>query len=381
VAKQRELRVCAIGDIAFAGVQKPDVHRVRPAVRRILDDADLVVGNLEGPLTEHGSPSPRKCMMRGDPSWAEALARWNAHVLSLANNHIMDYGVRGLLRTIEVLRAAGLHHVGAGLNELEANAPVTIERRGVRLAFLARSMVTVRGRCYASGSAPGAAFFNLEETLGQIRRLRREVDVVVVLMHWGVEHYGLPTPSQRRIGQCLAEEGADAVLGHHPHVFQGIEVKGRSPVAYSLGNFLFNDFEWLFRDGTGNVIPQTYKMLPSNREGLALKMLLTGRGLSIEEPRFTVIRDNGQLDQLESLAAERRVRALSRALRLPGYSLWWWLYAMRQEWRLRLRSQLSVGRIVANIHQIRPRHLRELVDKFRRSLRIVAGRSANPYDP
>jgi poly-gamma-glutamate synthesis protein (capsule biosynthesis protein) len=197
---------------------------------------DLVVGNLENPLCKGGSPIPGKCTMRGGRAWAPILRKAGFNLLSLANNHIMDYGEEGLFSTIDCLQDAGLCWVGAGSNKKEACDPKYIETKGARWAFLGRSSVIVSSPCYAEEGRAGIAFLDLDETKQRIQECKSHADVVVLLVHWGLENYAYPTPEQRHVAKKLIESGADMVLGHHPMLFKGLNMleKVLSPTAWAI---------------------------------------------------------------------------------------------------------------------------------------------------
>jgi poly-gamma-glutamate synthesis protein (capsule biosynthesis protein) len=173
------------------------------------------------------------------PRYLRALKGAGIGIVNIANNHVFDYGPEGLFDTISYLDSAGIHHVGAGRNREEAHRPVVLVIRGVRIGFLGY---------YGGGEAPGAGRRNPgvarrkeEEVVSDIRDLRdrRGVGYVVVNLHWGTENATVPSREQRALAHTLIDAGADAVVGHHPHVLQGIERYGRGVIAYSLGNFVF----------------------------------------------------------------------------------------------------------------------------------------------
>jgi poly-gamma-glutamate synthesis protein (capsule biosynthesis protein) len=182
---------------------------------------------------------PKPYNFRMHPRFLPTLTGGGIDIVSIANNHIYDYGPRGLLDTISYLDSVGVRHVGAGRNSMEAHRPVIDTLRGREVAFLAY---------YGGGEAPGAgrsspgvARRDLAEVCRDIRSLRDGASsrYIVVILHWGTERATSPDRSQVAFAHALIDAGADAVVGHHPHVLQGIERYGRGVIAYSLGNFLF----------------------------------------------------------------------------------------------------------------------------------------------
>ncbi len=155
----------------------------------------------------------------------------------IANNHVFDYGPDGLFDTISYLDSAGIAHVGAGRNEREAYAPAVFAISGVKVGLLA--FYGGGEAPGASGSKPGVARRELARIRRSISALRDRVGYLVVVLHWGTEKAILPDQGQQSLARSIIDAGADAVIGHHPHVLQGIEVYGKGVIAYSLGNFIF----------------------------------------------------------------------------------------------------------------------------------------------
>jgi poly-gamma-glutamate capsule biosynthesis protein CapA/YwtB (metallophosphatase superfamily) len=205
----------------------------------LLARADVAMVNLESPITTRGKRVPKPYNFRTDPRFLGALIRAGVDVVNIANNHIYDYGAQGLFDTILYLDSLGLKHVGAGRNRAEAHAPVILTVRGVRIGFLGY---------YGGGEAPaatrelpGVARRVIPEVAEDIRWLRTvdTVQYIVVNLHWGDELAQFPDDEQRRFAHDVIDAGADAVIGHHPHVLQGVERYHNGVIAYSLGNFLF----------------------------------------------------------------------------------------------------------------------------------------------
>lgn len=375
---QPDITVSAIGDISFQGrlSDKPDVS-VFSDVCEIINATDLGVANLENPLTAMVQKVPGKCTLRGNPGWARVMKEAGFNLVSLANNHIMDYGPEGLFDTMRCLDSAGIRHVGAGKNREEAQAPLIVSIRNWKIAFLARSSVIVSSPSYAGPSLPGVAFLDTGELIYNVRRCTGAADLVVVLLHWGLEEYSYPAPAQKFLARKLVDAGADAIIGHHPHVTQGLQRLDRAVVAYSLGNFFFDEFAW--KPGSDDR-EMKFILSKSNRKGMILQLSWEGEKSLESSQVFTRIDSDGHVARDNDLEREKEFATLSKAIDRPLYPYWWRLHAMGREWDLRLKHTLSFSRIRKNILKLRPRHLAELVRSIRRSADITSEKSTNPYD-
>ncbi len=230
------------GDILLGGryeeawVDSPARSFVSPG---LFDSCDVAMANLECPITDRGEKVEKPFNFRASPAFVRGLTSSGVTVVNLANNHIFDYGPQGLFDTISYLDSAGVLHVGAGRNYTAAHRPVIIEVRGIRIGFLGY---------YGGGEAPAAgdtspgvarrSIRGLSRDIGQLRE-RDTVDYVVVNLHWGTEKADEPDPEEVVFGHAAIDAGADAIIGHHPHVLQGIERYRSGVIVYSLGNFIF----------------------------------------------------------------------------------------------------------------------------------------------
>ena len=239
----RRALVAAVGDVGLIGRGR---SRARAegwdapfaALRPLLAGADVAFANLEFPVGEASLVQPgRSSEFWHDPEVCAALVRAGFRVVSLANNHLMDCGEEGLRRTLAACREAGLATIGAGADLAAARAPALLPVPGGRSAWLAYSAATADA---AGTGRPGVAPLDPEMIREDIARWRRQADVLVVSVHWGSMYVDFPPPRVVRVAAALADAGADLVLGHHPHVVQGAEVRGRALVLYSLGDIAFN---------------------------------------------------------------------------------------------------------------------------------------------
>lgn len=214
--------------------------------------ADLVVGNLESPVMhEIPEESPLRYGHRfGASAPAVAgLAAGGFDVMSVANNHANDLGRDGLEETPEVLRAAGITAVGEAVHDGSPLRIVTLEHRGWRIAFLSATTWLNHAPTPGDPRVPVIGVSRLKRTLVPlVEQARVDHDLVIVLLHWGRERRERPEPAQVHAAHAFVDAGADLVIGHHPHVLQGVERHGNGLIAYSLGNFLFPAREDGFRD-------------------------------------------------------------------------------------------------------------------------------------
>ncbi len=207
-----------------------------------LASADVAIVNLEMAITERGEPYDKEFVFRAPGSAALTLAGAGIDVVSLANNHVLDFGPVGLADTLSVLDEVNILRPGAGSNNAEAYAPrvLTLDN-GIRVAFVSATAV-VPGGFAASADRPGVADakWAIPRVLAAVRAAAAGNDVVVVSVHWGIERETCPSEDQRALASDLIEAGANLILGHHPHVLQPIETFDRTVIAYSLGNFAWH---------------------------------------------------------------------------------------------------------------------------------------------
>ena len=243
-----EVRIVAVGDIMLGNSAAPEMEkygydhpfaRTRPFLLR----AHIVFGNLEGPLTDDDVPAPDKqYVFRSPPDKvAPALARAGFNIVSLANNHTLDYGVTGLEHTMAALEAAGIRHVGAGRDARAARRPVFLKAGGTTVAFLAYSL-TFPEAFWATDDRPGTAFGHERHVRADVAAARAQADIVIVSFHWGREAVTELRDYQTLLGRAAIDAGAGAVLGHHPHILQGVERYRDGVILYSLGNFAFGSY-------------------------------------------------------------------------------------------------------------------------------------------
>ncbi len=253
--KQPELRFMAVGDIMLGrGVgmrlQKAGSYeKAFELVTPLLKQGDVVFANLESPLTSstHSLDSKRKIVLKGKPEAVSALTSAGFNLISLSNNHMLDYYEKGLFDTMSILEENAIAHAGGGRNISEAREPAIMEKNGLRIGLLAytdMAELVFAGNPYLSFAAgekkSGVVPRKYETVREDILKLRSQVDLIAVSLHWGIEDSFKVTPEQVEFAHKLIDDGADMILGHHPHQFQGMELYKGKPILYSMGNFLFD---------------------------------------------------------------------------------------------------------------------------------------------
>jgi len=274
---ERALSACFTGDVMLARryiqpggiITERGPSAVFERVSGRLNEADITFINLECPLTDEGTPHPTKSIIfRSQPENVAGLTSAGVDVACLANNHVHDYGRRGLEETLEVLDNAGIAHSGAGLNEYQALQPTFRTVRGVRIGMLAYCNRT--GRDYSErpfGDATfnkfGFAYFSADNILRSVPDAADLCDLLVIYVHGGWEYAQIPSrrdevenmpanpeewpvvsverdSATRELEHLAIDLGADLVIGTHPHVLQGFEIYNSVVIAHSLGNFAFD---------------------------------------------------------------------------------------------------------------------------------------------
>lgn len=244
--KNESICLVAVGDIMLSRYvsqkikEHDDPGYPFTEVEWFLRSGDIAFGNLEGPITPGRQIKVPEMVFRADPCMALALKEAGFNMLSLANNHIPDFGRQGILDTIQYLDGAEIKYVGAGRNEGEAYAPKYLQVKGVKLAFLAFNDPAVVPDSYRAGDGPGTAVLDHEKMITAIKEAAINSDFTVVSLHAGTEYTFEPDHIQVRFARLAIDAGADLVLGSHPHVVQKVERYNDKYILYSLGNFIFD---------------------------------------------------------------------------------------------------------------------------------------------
>jgi poly-gamma-glutamate synthesis protein (capsule biosynthesis protein) len=204
----------------------------------IIQEADLAITNLASPIINEGSPIAKTGPnLKSPDETVSVLKDAGFDLVTLANNHIMDYGDDGLENTLNICRAAGLNTVGAGMGQDSIAKPYITEIDGITIAIV---NIAENEFGTSQNGEPGGHGMDPVQNYYSIRQAKDNSDVVIVIVHGGHEHYELPSPRMKKTYRFYADAGADAVVGHHTHCISGNERYHDVPIFYSLGNFLFD---------------------------------------------------------------------------------------------------------------------------------------------
>lgn len=240
-----EIVLCAVGDILLdRGVKAQingDYDYPYRKVKNVLERADITFGNLECPITTGGTPALKRSILlfKAEPENAEAIKGTGFDILNLANNHTMDYSTEGITNTMNILKDLNIDFIGAGHNYEEARKPFYIKKKSCKIGFLGYSVFPPEG--YISFSdRPDVAKVDIEMLENEIKSAKKSCDFLIVSFHWGKEYEFYAGKMQKNLAHTVIDSGGDLVLGHHPHVLQGVERYKDRLIFYSLGNFIFD---------------------------------------------------------------------------------------------------------------------------------------------
>ncbi len=241
-----EVKFCAVGDILFdrgvrARIEEHGINYLFEKVKPIISAHDLALCNLECPLTPKniGYPLLKRFCFRGDPESIAGLTYAGFNIATMANNHSMDWGRDGLTETLRILQENNIQAIGAGANQSAAATPVIIRKNGLTFAFISTLGFLLEGIVYNENKC-GPAYTDINTLAELIKETKKQVDFVIVTLHWGIEKQTKPATRQVRYAHKMIDAGADLIIGHHPHVLQTIEKYKDRFILYSLGNFVFD---------------------------------------------------------------------------------------------------------------------------------------------
>lgn len=239
-----KLNIIIAGDIHLGGgrveewAKKGSAKKILGKYLSYFQSSDVSIGNLESPLINQG-----KKILKTGPNLKSSietvrfLADAGMHTVTLANNHIMDYGPEGLMNTISLCNSNGIKTVGAGRNSEEAKKTLFIERNNIKTAII---NIAENEFGTSIDNSAGAHPMNLVDNFYTIKTASESSDYVIVIVHGGHEHYHLPSPRMKKTYRFFIDSGADFVAGHHPHCISGYETYNSGQIFYSLGNFIFD---------------------------------------------------------------------------------------------------------------------------------------------
>ncbi len=244
------IQLSAVGDIMLDralgyAIEQGNIEFPFSSVVEQLSSADITVGNLESALGDVGIPADKSYTFQAPPEAAESLAYAGFDIVSLANNHALDYGIEALEQATELLTNQSIAAIGAGPNDSAARSPHVREVQGIKLAFLAYTDVPVEVRGFdtrqwqAGENQAGLLWADLSIVEEDVKIARELADVVIIVLHSGYEYIEAPSPQHSTSSRAALEAGADIVIGHHAHLLQGVEFNERGVIVYGLGNFAF----------------------------------------------------------------------------------------------------------------------------------------------
>jgi poly-gamma-glutamate synthesis protein (capsule biosynthesis protein) len=246
-----EISIVVVGDVVIS--RKPPEEALAKVLGE-LKSGSFSCCNFEVPLSNRGIPQFSKFeTLHADPEMIQGYVHGGFKVVSMANNHAMDYGPEALADTIDLLESKGILYAGAGKKAERAWAPVFFEEGGMRFSFLSFATEAFPGYG-AHPNRPGIAVIRRDPLYGptcinpfdaavmkeKIKTAKRESDFTIVAFHWGLSQSRALTQSQLFLGRAAVNAGAGLVVGHHPHVLQGMEAYRGSLILYSMGNFVFD---------------------------------------------------------------------------------------------------------------------------------------------
>ncbi len=230
------------GDVMFdRGIKRTLKKGVHPFyhISDLSRSAHIMMINLETTIATNGEKVPKAFNFMSHPDSLAFVTNAGIDLVSIANNHTMDYGTPAIIQTIHNLNKYGLRHAGAGMDLPEASQGVILETNGIKIGFLAFGDIYPLS-LYASDTRPGIAGIQLEQTSAVIKAFKPQVDFLIVSLHWGWEYEDLPKSYQTVQAYEFIDSGADLIIGHHPHVLQGVEKYKNGVIFYSMGNFVFD---------------------------------------------------------------------------------------------------------------------------------------------
>jgi poly-gamma-glutamate capsule biosynthesis protein CapA/YwtB (metallophosphatase superfamily) len=243
--RPRTLNLLAVGDINLGRqtgqkILAGDPNYAFEYLDQRISEYDIAFGNLESQLVDLGgeTQSPtNEYRFAGPPAGADGLKAAGFDIVSIANNHMWDYGKDALFSTIDNLDRVGLKHAGASKDTSTVYQPAIIEVNQQKVAFLAAT--NLLNGYERSGATDYVAWADTDKLVSAINQVKSSVDWVVVSLHWGTEYAPQPSQAERDLAHQLIDAGASVIIGHHPHVPQGVEEYNGGVILYSLGNFAF----------------------------------------------------------------------------------------------------------------------------------------------
>lgn len=245
--QNNEISVLFLGDamlsrgVAYQISKNNDLYYPFRNIQALLQQNDFVFANFESPIIPGRQIHAGEMMFRVDENLAPILKELNFSIFSLANNHMLDFGQKGLLNTLKLLDENQIQYIGAGENYQEAHQYKILEKNNIKIAFLAyNDSDVILATNEATENRPGTAFMDLEALKNDVIEAKNSADFVIVSIHSGTEYQENQNSRQTEFARTAIDAGANLVIGHHPHVVQPIEKYKNGYIFYSLGNCIFD---------------------------------------------------------------------------------------------------------------------------------------------
>lgn len=304
-APRSDITLAFAGDVHFTGRTATLLNDPATAfgpIASVLRSSDFTALNLETAVTSRGTAQPKTYHFRTTPVAFRALREAGVSLVTLANNHVLDYGQVGLADTLAAARAAHFPYVGVGVNADAAWAPYVTTINGTTIAVIGVSQVAELASSWvATGTRPGEAnAIDMTRTLAAVRAAKRLAKIVIVFMHWGTEGMSCPDVNQLALAPRLAAAGADIIIGSHAHELQGSGWLGHTFVAYGMGNFVW--WENSYSTATGVLeltlhpnAPLTAHFMPAVVSSTGQPIELTGAAAQAAVAHYASLRSCARL--------------------------------------------------------------------------------------
>ncbi|MBB5346971.1 CapA family protein [Desulfoprunum benzoelyticum] len=354
------IRLAAIGDLLLTtrpgeAVAGRGLEALSPEVRRLFASCDIVVANLECTLPGRDKvPTEPRVFTSEDQ--VRGLAAAGINVVTLGNNHAFDGGDEGFQRLTAVLDSDDIAWCGAGSTAADAGRPLLLHINGIHIAVIG-VVDASSGMCrFAGPASSGVTRLDREALCLQIEALRQHVDHVVIVPHWGEERFQMPSPAQVGQAHAFIDAGASMILGHHPHVVQGMEWYRTFPIVYSLGNFLANHVYWENGD-----------FLTWNHYERTGCILLAELGKDkVQEVRQIPVFDDGETISLDTEGQGERYLNTANRMVLHGITS---SRYRRENFRVRFLLPIVAQLRWKNLRRLRPAHFRKAWRLFSNGLK------------
>lgn len=377
------IRLSAIGDIVFNNALSEKEQVWDPVLpflhcKDILSKSDIAIANLEGPISTLGTPIPYKSSLRTSPYWISGIKGAGINLLNLANNHIYDYGQEAIDETLGLLNCHNINYVGYGDNLAASRIPKIIEIKGVKLAFLSYCSVVNKAHLYATDHLPGIPYCDHKSVHEDIAAAKASADIVIVSFHWGLENYNYPTLDQVSLAHLSIDSGASLVLGHHPHVLQGLEKYNNGIIVYSLGNFIFSDICWHGMSIDGDPFIFEKKWNHENRKSILFECFFNKNGIE----SYNIHHYHSGAELYPTLSAEVSSRndeydRISDQLGKDNYVRSWRIYTAKKELLdILVQVRSSLVKLITKPWKIRRKHIESLLAKIKVSAKVIKGKNA-----